>query len=47
MVLAARLAQLDALPMEKSAALPAAGPRGTLPKFQTLMAVERYWLLHP
>ena len=33
--------------MERSAALPAAGPRGTLPNCQTLMAVERYWMLPP
>ena len=47
MVLAALLAQLVALPTERSAALPAAGPRGTLPTFQNVLAVERYWLLHP
>ena len=48
MVLAAQLAQLDALPTERSAALPAAGPRRTLPTFQNVLAVvERYWLLHP
>ena len=46
-VLAAQLAQLDALPTERSAALPAAGPRRTPPPFQNVLAVERHWLLHP
>ena len=45
--LAAQLAQLDALPTERSAALPAAGPRRTPPPFQNVLAVERHWLLHP